>query len=294
MNHNRSNAEPAGLAADLPLAREQYEQIESDLIDLLDPALGPLPRRLVAQSAYLTILAKFLRQARSAQQQLAAGPEANAEAFEVFRRKMRGTQEQPWLLPLSIANKKRSAPRLRRMALGFAHALGSVSSAQRGRMRLYCIAISAYFQYAFGRGRLALPGIQRQLRWRDIGRVQFDPARPDFDELLTPYFRNRLARKELLTAEDLQWGHHLMLLHWGLIHWYSALLAAEAGSATIELECLRGGIEKVEEIFVRPATFDKLFGRYSMLRGFLDRMFQHPHYAFSMAWGEWAEERNDE
>jgi Fe-S-cluster containining protein len=283
----RDVPEPAGLAVDLPLSWEQYQQIEQDLSDLLDPALGPLPRRLVAQSAYLALLTKFLRHARSELQQLTAGAEANVEPLTVFRRKLRGTPEQPWPLPFSIADKRRSSMLLRRMFLGFAHALRNTYGQRRGRLRSYFMVIGTYFYYAAGRGRITLPRVKHTLAWRELSQIGFDPTRPEFDALLTRYFRHRLFRKDLLTSDYLHLGHHLMLMHWGLIHWYSALYAAEAGSPIVEMEHLREGLRNVEKFFVFHSTFDRLFVQYPMLRGFLDRMFQHPLYAFSMAHGEW-------
>jgi hypothetical protein len=279
--------EPLALTEDLPLSWAQYAAIEEDLDAMLDPALAPIGRRLIMQSVYLRLLINLLREARRQAGALTVGPEVNEEPLAVFRRRMRGVSREPWPLPRSLAAKRGASPILRRMFLGFAHALRNTYVERRGRARAYCMATSAYLRHALGRGILELPAFGRPVRYAELRSVRFDPSRPDADELLTRYFRHRLFRKDLLHAgEGIQVTHHLMLMHWGLIHWYGAALAAARGEREIQFDDLLESVRNVEKYYVFHSTFDRLFHSYPLLRGFLDRIFDHPLYAFSMGYPE--------
>ena len=282
--HNRRViAAPPNLATGLPLDWPQYEAIEADLAALLDPAHGPLARRLVAQSVYLTLLARFLRAARQEAGAITAGPEAHAAALALFRKNMQGTPAAPWPRILDLAARRKGSPLLRRTLLAFAHALRTTYGARTGRLGSYLRVAAAYIGAWSGRARLELPALPRPVPFRELLAIRFDPSIPDQDAMLTRYFRHRLFRKDLLLADDLNYAINLQLLHWGLIHWYSAALAAAAGSPQVEREHLDEGLRNVEKYFVYHSAFDRLFGDYPVLRSFTDRIFENPLYAFTMA-----------
>jgi hypothetical protein len=282
----RRVAEPLTLTEDLPLSWPQYAQVEEDLAAILDPAHGPVGRRLIMQSGYLRLLIQFLREARRQGGAIAAGPEANDAVLGVFRRRMRGPAEDPWPLARSLARRRGPSPLLRRMFLGVAHALRNTYGERRGRLGSYRSIFSAYFLWAVGRGALDLPALGRPVSYGRLRRVRLDAAQPEFDRLLTRYFRHRLFRKELLLGDSIQMTHHLQLLHWGLIAWYGAALAADGGAGEVGLEHLREAVRNVEKYFVFHSTFDRLFGRHPILRAFLERIFEHPLYAYSMGYDE--------
>ena len=291
--HSRRVAhDPVALNTYIPLAWEQYAAIEADLERLLDPAFGQIGQRLVMQSVYLRLLIDFLRQARERAGAMAAGPEANVEALAVFHRRMREEGEGSLLsLVRRTAERRRTSPALRRSLLGFTHVMRTTYTRRMGRLASYLRATTQYFRFASGRaGVLALPGVA-PVAYAALARVAFDPARPEFDELLTRYFRHRLFRKDLATADNLQTAHHMQLMHWGLIHWYAAALAAAAGAPAVELDHLYEAVLLIEKHYAMHSSFDKIFSRYPLLRGFMDRIFQNPLYAFSMGWGEWTENK---
>ncbi|HOE97575.1 MAG TPA: hypothetical protein PK847_13445 [Candidatus Sumerlaeota bacterium] len=278
--------EPPGLTNLIPLSWEQYEAIERDLADLLDPALGPIDVRLVAQAAYMQLLVRFLREAREQTGQMTAESEAQDKLLPAFRRRMRGEAGEPWAIPLRLARRRGASPLLRRMFLGFAHALRNTYGERRGRLRSYVMVMNTYFRHAAGRGAVQLPTLPAATDWRRLREIRFDPRRPELDELLTRYFRHRLFRKDLLQAETLHFGHCLQLMHWGLIHWYSACFANVAGAAEVDYEHLTEGLRNVEKYYVYHSTFDRLFATYPLLRNFLDWIFIHPLYAYSMGYTE--------
>jgi Fe-S-cluster containining protein len=288
--HSRRKVDvPPGLAVDIPLSWDQYDLIEQDLDALMKPGLGPIEQRLVSQSAYLTLLSRFIRETRKESGKLTEDHDANDEAIRVFQDRMAGTAEEPWPLPRSLALKQRGSVMLRRMFLGFAHTLRNTYGQKRGRFRSYLMVMSQYFLWASGRARLNLPALEHPVNWQALRRVRFNPARPEFDEMLTRYFRHRLFRKDLLLNDDIRMGHHLMLMHWGLIHWYSAALTVSGGGDEIEMGHLVEGLRNVEKYFVFHSTFDRLFMDLPLLRVFIERLFDHPRYAFCMGQGEWKE-----
>lgn len=285
-------AEAPGLAADLPLSWEQYHAVVDDLNELLEPELGPLEERLLSQSAYLGMLARFLREARGQAGALGAGAEANEPLLEPFRRRMRasieyGGRELAWAIPRSLAARKRRSLLLRRVCLGVAHALRNTMARRRGRLASYVNLAGVYVGHALGRGSIELPGYAGAVDLKRLGAVEFDPRRREFDELLTGWFRHRLERQDLALVDDVRFGHQMMLLHWGLIHWYAAAGAAAAGRGEVTLEDLREALRAVEKFYVMHSRLERLFEDMPLLRGFIDALVARPLFAYSMARGEW-------
>jgi hypothetical protein len=295
--HKRAVERPPDLTVDIPLDWAQYTAIESDLDALLTLEGVPFEERLLAQSVYLGLLAKFLRQARASAGAETAEPRAHAPAFDHFRRQMRDGGQAPgsdagpetglWATVRRIAARRRHSPLLRRACLGAAHELRNVHGRRRGRLRAYTDIYTAYFLGAVGRGSLSLPALARPIDKRRLERVAFDPNAPEMQALLRRYFRHRLFRKDLVVADDIQFGIQMQMLHWGLLQWYAAAYAIDGGRRAVELEDLREALRYVEKYYVMHSTFERLFGDYPILRGFLDRLFGQPLYAFSMARGGW-------
>ncbi|MEN6627888.1 MAG: hypothetical protein ABFD69_16810 [Candidatus Sumerlaeia bacterium] len=277
---------PNELASGIPLTWEQYEAVEQDLADLLEPALAPIGERLLMQYHYLHLLIKLVRADRENTSRQFDGPEANTQAIEVFRHRVR---EGDWALLRGIAGRRPKSGLLRRMILGFAHALRNTYGRRSGRLSGYAMVLKTYFTHGFGHGSIDMPALGKPVAYRKMKTIGFDPARPEFDELLTRYFRHRIQRKDLLLADSVQFGLQLQLLHWGLIHWYAAALAADRGAHEVGWEHLTEAVRIVEKYFVLHSTFDQLFKRMPLLRLFLDRLLEHPLYAFTMARGEWCE-----
>jgi Fe-S-cluster containining protein len=283
--HKRAVAQPPNLTVDLPLDWEQYAVIEADLDALLSLPGAPLAERLLAQSVYLALLSKFLREARSSAGASVAGPEAHHSALNHFHERMRGEAGE-WPRVRSIAGRRRRSALLRRTCLGVAHELRNVHGRRRGRLRSYVDLFSTYFLGAVGRGRLALPSLKRPVEKRRLESIAFDPDAAEMDELLTRYFRHRLFRKDLVVADDVQFGMQMQMLHWGLMQWYAAAFAIDDGRAEVGLEDLREALRNVEKYYVMHSTFERLFADFPVLRGFLDRLFGQPLFAFSMARGD--------
>lgn len=283
----RQVSEPFVLTEDLPLSWAQYAGVEEDLAAILQSGIGHIGQRLVMQAIYIRLLITFLREARQQAGAVLSGPEANGEALAVFRRRMRGTDEEPWAIVRKLSLKRRPSPLLRRMFLGFAHALLNTTGKRRGRLHSYMMLLDTYLRHASGRGVLRLPALSHPVPYKVLKEIRFDPARPELDGILTEYFSHCLFRKDLLLKECIQFAHCMQLMQWGLIHWYSAAFAADAGSGEIQPEHLREGIRAAEKFFVFHTRIDNLFRNYPLLRGFMDRMFDHPLYALSMGNGEW-------
>jgi hypothetical protein len=188
-----------------------------------------------------------------------------------------------------MATRRRTSYLLRRACLGLTHELRNVYNRRRGRARSYVNIFSAYFAAAGGRGRIGLPTLKAPVTIERLERVAFDPSEPEMDELLTRYFRHRLFRKDLATADDVQFGARMQMLYWGLVQWYAAAWALDDGREAVTAADLREALRAIEKYFALHSTFDRLFGKYPILRGFLDRLFGRPLFVFSMARGGWSE-----
>lgn len=279
--------EPMHLSTELPLSWPQYKSMEADLADLMDPALGPLGERLLLQAIYLRLLLKFLREARQQAGAAAAGPDGHAQPLEIFRARVRKSPERPWALLRNLAARRRPRPLLRRLFLGYCHAARNVLGRRRNKLAAASLLISKYIQHVLALGRIELPFLDRPVPYRRLRRIVFDPAQPEHDALLTRYFRHCLFRKDLLLEESIVFGIDMLLLRWGMIHWYAAATAAAAGHATVTPSDLREALRTVERFFGYHSDFSSIFRDHPYLRSITDRMFEHPLYAFSLARGEW-------
>jgi Fe-S-cluster containining protein len=290
----RVAAAPIALTTDLPLSWEQYVGIEEDLAALLDPAWGPIGLRLRAQAIYLQLLVKLMRQERAQMGGLGAGPEFSEQAIAVARARMRGRPEDPWGLPLGLARKGRRSELVRRMVLGVAHSLRNTYGRRRGRFASYAAFMRDYARHALGRGVIDLPALPRAVRYRELRGVRLETERPEIDELLTRYFRHALHRKDLLMAENVQMGHQMQLLHWGLMEWYAGALAVVDGAQAVALGHLVEALRNVEKYYVFHTTFNRLFARYPLLRSFMDTLMGNPLYIVSVGRGTWEGRRINE
>jgi hypothetical protein len=275
---------PPPLATGIALTWDQYHAVEEDLTAMLEPQNGGIEQRLIMQYVYLHLLIKLLREARSQKGELAAGAEANEAPLAVFRRRARAASAdgRPWAMLQAIAGRRRGSALLRRMILGFADSLRNTYGRPRGRLGSYLMVFTVYLRQATGRGILDLPMLGGPVKYRRMRQVRLDPDRPELEELLTRYFRHRLFRKDLLTADTVQWGLQMQMLYWGMIHWYSAAMAADRGRDEVGLEELSEALRAVEKYYVFHSTMNRLFVRLPLLRGFLDYTFSHPLFGFSM------------
>ncbi|MCE5228195.1 hypothetical protein LLG95_01180 [bacterium] len=279
--HSRRAIEaPPGLTGSIPISWQQYDAIEQDLTELIGIQNEPISERLLMQYLYLHLLIKLVREARESKSLQTAGPEANDDAFAVFRNRIR---QDDFQLLRQMKSRRPKSGLLRRVFLGVAHELRNTYGRRTGRLRGYAKIFLTYFAYGIGRGSIDMPALSRPVRYQNLRSIAFDPARPEFDALLTRYFRHRLERKDLLTADSIQFGMQLQMMQWGLIHWYAAAIAADRGAREVEWEHLIDAVRIVEKYFVLHSTFEQLFQRMPLMRLFLDRLLEHPLYAFTLA-----------
>ncbi len=280
--HRRVVDVPPELAPAIPLDWEQYFALEEDLAALLDPKLGPIGERLLMQFHYAQLAGRLVRQARESAGRQTAGPEANTEPLTVLQRRARGEGSAPWAMLRQLSGRRRGSPVLRRTLLGLAYTLAGINRRREGRLCGYFSAVRGYGAFALGRGRLVV-GSGRPVSLTRLLAVRFDPCHPEADALLTRFFRHRLFRKDLLGSESIQAGLQFQLLYWGLIHWHAAALAADDGADEVRLEHLREALRLVEIQHITHAQLNRLFGQLPLVRSLLDRMFEQPLYAVSMA-----------
>lgn len=279
--HSRRAIEtPPELATAIPLSWEQYETIEQDLAKIVEDAREPIGDRLLMQYLYLHLLIKLVREARESSGKETADAAANSDAIAVFRKRAR---ENEYELLRSLKRRRPKSSLLRRTILGFTHELRNTYGRRMGRLRGYAAMMGAYVAHAIGRGSIDMPALSKPVAYRRIREIVFDPARPEFDALLTRFFRHRLARKDLLVADSIQAGLQFQMLHWGLIHVYAAAIAADRGASEVQWEHLTDAVRLVEKYYVLHSTFDRLFTQLPLMRLFMDRLLEAPLYAFTMA-----------
>ncbi len=283
--NKRTAAPEILLAPGLPLTWEQYLAVEKDLDDLLEIQNVGIGQRLIAQSVYLQLLTKFLREVRgTAQAEWSADADLNEKPLATFRRNMKGdSASREWERLLRIAERPSNSRLLRRVFLGFALAFRNAYGVKLGRVGTALYITGTYMRHALGMGTIDTPRLRNPLAYRDLLKVKFDPNLPEHEALLRRFFRHCLFRKDLLIQEEIGFAHSMTLMHYGLIHWYASAFAAAEGRKEVALEDLREGVRTVEQYFVFHSKFSRLFTDHPKLKGVMEGMFHRPLYAFAMA-----------
>lgn len=274
------------LAPQLPVSWDQYSMIESDLVDLLDAGAGDIGKALIAQSAYLNMLSKFLHEARHASNAPPGeSPEANDRAISIFRRDMLGKPPaRKWDRLLRIAEKPSGAPLLRRVCLGYVLAVRRRHESRPGRLAGTIRVLWSYLRHGLGAGEIELPYGLGRWNYRDVRKIRFDPSNPEHNALLRRFFSHCLFRKDLLLADDVKFGHNMMLMHYGLLQWFACAMALRGGRNEVSLEDLTEALRMVETHFGwHYSAFSKMFTGHPKLQEVVEGMFQRPIFAFAMA-----------
>lgn len=283
---SRSTApEEIMLAPQLPITWTQYTAIEHDLSELMNAA-SDVGIGLVAQSGYLNLLSQFLHEARTeAGAEIGGAPEANETPLRVFRAGMsQPANGRAWDRILRIAEKPRNAAVLRRVCLGYALAVRKQHESRLGKFGAMASVMMSYFRHALGRGWIELPYGLGKVAYRSIENIRLDPTKPEHDELLRRFFVHCIFRKDLLLADDVKFGHSLMLMRYGLLQWISAALAVQAGRTEILMEDLTEALRIVEAQYgTHYSAFGLMFSGHPKLHDLMQSMFARPVFAFAMA-----------
>jgi len=272
------------LTSGIPITWDQYSQIEGDLIEILSLP-RPIESRVVAQSVYLQLLVRLLQDARlAAAADWDEHPEANDDALRVFRRRMRTENEDsPWSPLLRLAARPAQTRMLRRVFLGFSLAFRRACSGRMNRFGAMLHVMTAYWAYAIGRGGLDVPRLSKPGQLSRMRAVAFDANTPEYDRLLTRYLRHCIGRKDLLVRDSVRFGHNMLLMNYGLVHWHATAFAADAGRERVALEDLKEAVRAVEQYFGYHSQFASFFNDYPAFKRLMESMFQRPVYAMAMA-----------
>ena len=90
-----------------------------------------------------------------------------------------------------------------------------------------------------------------------------------------------------MLEDDIQLGHHMLLMRWGLLHWASAARAVLDGADRIAQEHLVEGLRHVEQVYGFHSLFGRIFRTYPLMRPLMARLFDHPLFIYAMGRGEW-------
>jgi hypothetical protein len=273
---------------DIPLDHEHIERIRLDMLELLELNVDPWGVCLAAQSVYMTLLKRFIREYRTRENPLteepfAPGTALTGPAIEVFRRKFRGEPSRPWTELAGIAQRAKPSPVLRRMILGWAHdVLGQLDAGEptmsdgRSIMRLYLV-------WASGWGSVGFPGSGRPIPLRALKAVRFAPELSTLRQRVIPCFRAHFAEVAFHELEDLRFGQHLVALEWGLLQWISMARAAASQESRVAPADLHAALETLSALPSPARRYLEFFEKRPRRRAVAERLMEHPRFAASMA-----------
>lgn len=266
------------LTPHLPLTPSQSKHLEADLLHLLALEGIDVSAALIAQSAYLRLLAVFLAQARAeAKIDLDADPAANDPFLERFSSNLRaGEDGRPWGRLLRSGEREGSAGRLRRVVLGSVLASLQTPGSAPG-------TFARYMLFALGRGRVDFgPAVGRHA-YRRLRAVPLGLDRAAIQTLLREACADALEGNALLAYDTVCFSHHMMLIGYGLAQWAAAALALRDGRPAPDDEYWTAALDFSEGAVGRDSDFPALLERNGALRTILETLTERPHFPFAMA-----------
>lgn len=269
------------LALHLPLTSGQVKLIEADLLKILTLHEVELAAALVAQSAYLRLLARFLNQARAeAGIEFDADPESNDPFLENFRSGMEkgGAGGRQWDRLLRTGEKQAPAARLRRVVLG-----SVVPAIQEPGNRMGVMA--RYILFALGRGRVRFGPPIGPVPYRQLKAVALELDVPANQKIFREHFADGIEAEALLAYEDLQFSHHMMLIGFGLAQWAAAGLAIKAGRSTPRAEDWTAALQFANDALGPRSDFPTRLEEDAALKTVLDALTSRPLFPFAMVRG---------
>ena len=247
-----------------------YVKIEQELMRLLSVDTYPFEDRLIGGSVYLGLLERFIHEACKQHSYTID------RVVETFIRDMGQHQYQRII---TMANKSRHLPKLKRMFLGLVVAYRNNVEKRHGRMRDIVFALFHYLKHLFMAGRVSLLPVTNGFTYPQLRQLRFDLSDPFFEFQLRRFFLHMIFRKDLVTHTDLLSGYRFMLLYYALIRWYAVGSACARNATEVGRTDLTEAIALVERYYVFHPVFDHLFAQNPLFKGIVEKFFQSKAYA---------------
>lgn len=312
---------PIRLGERIPITWEQYLQIESDLLKILNMEFQPLENRLIAQGIYLKLLEDFVRQAHAQGIVTANNAPPSATPASSLPSSAREAGKPPgmssgvhagtagdlegildpiplsdlllhtfrnqlgtddWTRLFSLAMKPLEQPLLLRSFLGLLTDFRQAPAKRRSRAATSAFIVSTYARHALRAGSLLLHPLVRAVPWKALRKVRIDFSDPFTAYTAQRYFRHSLERKDLLQEETVRVSHGFLLMHFGLWRYYMSALAALEGLERPEREHVLEALRNVEKYYVFHPVFPLVFTHHPTLRGVVESVMGNPRYAATM------------
>ncbi len=264
------------LDADIPLTKEEYSQVEKELLALLDFEEAAFEDRLIAGSVWLDILRDFVK---------AMAPQACNDAVarkEIFDTFFASMKNECYERPLRIAKKPIHSPALQRMFLGVLIAFRNRPERRRSTPITLAFILYHYVKNFLKLGRIRILPLKTRLSFRDLRDVRLDTMSDFFVAEVKKWVRKFISEKNLLCAGNIREGYHYLLTYYALMRWYAVGLAKERDSREISSEDIRQAIELVEQYYVFHPCFADLFTYYPVLSDIIDKTFAKKASAMSL------------
>lgn len=269
----RTVADPIELAPGLPIGFEAYEQIESVLKELLSFETMSLDDRLIGGHVFLQLLERAVRELDEPPERAGANI---IELIGLFRKSQ-------YQRVAAIARKARGSRQLHRALLGLLTTYRSAfDQKQRGRLGQTTRLLYQYFRHMSGFGRLSLPPISQDVSKSRMRTARVDWTDPYFVHQIQRFCQHAFFRKDLIVDTPVNKGYGFLLLFVALIHWYAAAYCVSRSDEQVERNDLDEAIGAVEKYYCFHTDFMRLFDRFPLLCGTVDRLFAKPMFAPSM------------
>lgn len=266
-------ADPVELSPGLPIGFDAYEQIESCLNDLLAIETLSLDDSLIAGYVFLQLLERALRELGDTGDQVEAN---TVRLVEVFR-------DDDFRRVIAIARKARGSARLHRALIGLVITYRSAFDAQeRGRLGRSAYLLYQYFRHMGGLGTLAMSPIEVRLVPSRLRAIRADWSDPYFVHQVRRFCVQSLFRKDAIVGTSLLKGYGFLLVFVALIRWYAAAYAMIRGEPEVGRADLEEAVGAVEKYYCFHTDFMRLFDRYPVFSGMVERLLAKPFFAPSL------------
>jgi Fe-S-cluster containining protein len=257
------------LAPGIPITWRQYELLEANLARLFTLDGYELEEQLIAGSVYLSLLAKFVREAQQT---------SGHSIEEVIVTYISAMERENYARIFSIARTPLARPFIQRMFLGMMISFRNTLTRRRRRVGAVAKLLYEYLRNMLRLGKIHFLPLQRGFCFSDFRRVRFDPSEPFVAHTIRTYIQHMLFRKDLVQEGEVLKGYHFLLLYYALLRWYVVGIVAARGEHTPSRNDLMDAITYVEKYYAYHSCFSALFNRYPILSDTVDSLFSRKTY----------------
>ncbi|MCX7919630.1 MAG: YkgJ family cysteine cluster protein [bacterium] len=273
-NHYRIEKidEPITLYSGMTISWQEYKQLESCLLQILNDTAYSLETALIAGSILINVCVSLKQVELIAQKE-------NKKPNETVLSGLNKLQLEKFRHIFDIALKIKKAKKTSRAYLAPFITWIEFVAQKQNRFALVFNLYKNYFKYRKGRGTISpLITDGKKIRWELVTPIRFDIQSPELADYLRRYYTHMIFRKTLLPIHGVYRGYHTLLAVYALGKLIAKSAAAADNRAQVVLTDVQFASAKLDTQLVLHAQFSRLFTVSPYITLLIDRLYLQPYF----------------